>query len=176
MKNKIDVPKLAKTILVGKIVKAQGIKGDVKVLVFADSDFDFLTLTELIVGGEVKKVQKSYRIGSCYGVKLEGVDTCNAAESLKNCSVEILRENFNLPAGRYLIADLIGRPVALSTGKVVGVIEDVQNFGSADVIYISNDGVKIMCSHKEGLIEKIDEYGRVIFNDKIFAEVGVYDD
>lgn len=171
-----DFNKQNNKIEIGKIVKAQGIKGEVKVLPFTDSAFNFANLKYVYVADVQKELKKAYRIGNCWGLRLDGVDTCNKAEALKNKIVTIDREQFVLPEGRWLIEDLIGRPVALTTGKVLGSIADINNFGSADVISITGGSKEWLVSHKEGLITEIDEFGRVIFDAKIFEEVGIYND
>ena len=176
MKNWNNQKKDNNLIEIGKVVKAQGIKGDVKVFPMTDDDFDFLGLESVVLDGITYNVQKVYALKGCWGIKLSGIDTCNDAEALKNKQMYITKDQFVLPEGRWLIEDLIGRPVALTTGKVIGTIADINNFGSADVIAINNDGRECLCSHKEGLIKHIDELGRVIFDAKIFSEVAIYND
>lgn len=176
MKNFNKYNKDISQIEIGKIVKAQGIKGDVKVLPLADDDFDFGAIGSVVIAGKTYQVHKVYALGGCYGVKLAGVDTMSDAETLKNKPIYITKDQFVLPKGRWLIEDLIGRPVALTTGRVLGSIADINNFGSADVISITGGSKDWLVSHKEGLIKEIDEFGRVIFDAQIFEEVAIYND
>ena len=48
-------------IIIGQIVKEQGIKGDVKVIVFADKDFDLSCLKTVFVADSEAKVQRVYK-------------------------------------------------------------------------------------------------------------------
>ena len=59
---------------------------------------------------------------------LEGVDTREAAQALKNTVLYLKREDIPVPKGAMLIADMIGLPVVdFDTGKVYGEISDVKD-------------------------------------------------
>lgn len=161
-------------IEIGKIVKAQGIRGDVKVIVFADDSFNFSSIKQVYVNNTIAKVEKIYSVSGGYGVKLDIITSRNQAEEFRNCSVYVDKESINIESGRFFIADLIGKTVVLSTGETLGKITDIQNFGSADVFYISNNGKQILCSHIEGLIKELKDENLVL-NAEVFKRVGIYE-
>lgn len=163
-------------IEIAQIVKAQGINGDVKIIVLADDDFDFSQIKEVIIDNKQQSIQKIYKLNSGYGVKFSGIANRNEAELYKNKFVYIDKNKIEQKQGRYLISDLIGKTIVLASGQVIGVLKDIQNFGSADVFYIKNADKQILCSHKEGLIESLDTDDKIIFNDKVFKEVSIYED
>ncbi len=126
----------------GKIVSIHGIKGEVKIMPYCDSaellcEFDRLFLgknhTEIII--ERSRVQKNMVIA-----KLEGYDTPEAAEKLRNKLLYMHRDDLELDDDTYFIQDLIGIEVRdADTGTVYGVIDDVLETGANDVYSIRGE-------------------------------------
>ena len=161
-----------KKLEIAKILKPQGIKGDVKIALFA-RDINLQDLP-LFVDGKECKVQKFYPVGDGYAIKLDIISSRNDAENFRGKLIEVDKDQIKIEKGKYLVDDLIGKLAVLDSGKQIGKIKSVSNFGSADVIAISGEK-EILCSHKQGLIERV-EAEKVVFNDKIFEEVAVYED
>ena len=162
-------------IEIGKIVKEQGIKGDVKVIVFADADFNFACLKTVFVNDTEAKVERVYKLNGGLGVKLDIIDSRNTASLYKNASIFANKEDLLCKKGRYFIADLLNKEVVLSSGDAIGKLVDVQNFGSADVIYIKTNKSMVLASHIDGLIESADDE-KVVVNAQKFKQVAVYED
>ncbi|MBE6861825.1 MAG: 16S rRNA processing protein RimM [Ruminococcus sp.] len=126
----------------GKIVTIHGIKGEVKIMPYCDSpellcEFDRLFLgknhTEIII--ERSRVQKNMVIA-----KLEGYDTPEESEKLRNKLLYMHRDDLELDEDTYFIQDLIGIEVKdADTGKLYGVIEDVLETGANDVYSIKGE-------------------------------------
>lgn len=161
-------------IEIGKIVKPQGIKGDVKVLLFADDDFNLADYTEVYVEDNLAKIQKVYSLSDgCLGVKFDIINTRTNAETFRGKTIYINKSAINLKNGRYFMTDLIGKKAVLTDGTNLGKIVDIQNFGSADVLYIK--GVKqILCSHIDGLIVNASK-DNVVLDSEIFSRGAVYE-
>lgn len=157
---------------IAKIIKPQGIHGDVKLAMFVH-DLDLQNLP-LFVDGKPAKVQKVYSVGGTLAAKFDIIDSRQDAENYRNKVVEVEKDAINVPAGKFLVADLIGKLAVLESGKVIGKVEGVFNFGSADIISIKSDK-EVLCSHKIGLIVSVNEQ-KIVMNDKIFDEVAVYED
>lgn len=162
-------------IEIGKIVKEQGIKGDVKVIVFADDDFDFASLENVYINNTEAKVEKVYKLNGGLGVKLDIIDSRNTASTYKNTSIFANKEDMVCKKDRYFIADLLNKEVVLNSGEKIGKLVDVQNFGSADVFYIKIDKKQVLASHVDGLIETVDDKN-VVLNEQKFKQVAVYED
>ena len=80
----------------GKIVNTHGVTGEIKVQSWCDSpevllDFDTLYLSPT----EPVQVKKSYVHKNCVIMRLEGVNTCEAAEALKNRVLYLDRERWS---------------------------------------------------------------------------------
>jgi 16S rRNA processing protein RimM len=166
-------------IEIGKIVKPQGIHGDEKVVIFADTGFDVSALKEVFVGktkenSEPMKIEKCYALAGGIAIKFDKIADRNIAETYRGALVFADKSKIDKPEGSYFIADIMGKTAVLASGKVVGKIVDVQNFGSADIFYIKGQKMCLV-SHKKGLICSVDKT-QVVLDDNIFAEVSVYED
>lgn len=125
----------------GKIVNTHGIRGEVKIMPYCDSpellcDFDRLfmgkSLKEIYI--ERSRVQKNMII-----CKIEGIDTPEEAEKLRNKMLYMHRDDLELDEDTYFIQDLIGMTVKdADTGEVYGIIDDVFQTGANDVYSIKN--------------------------------------
>ena len=162
-------------IEIGKIVKEQGIKGDVKVIIFADESFNFANLKTVYVNGQEAKVERVYQLNGGLGVKLDIIDSRNTAALYKNALVYALKSDLVCEAGRFFIADLLGKAVELTSGEAIGKLVDVQNFGSADIFYIKTQNKQVLVSHIDGLIEKLQD-DKLVLNEEKFRQVAVYED
>lgn len=102
--------------------------------------------------------------------KLEGIDTCEQAENLRNqevfAEVEIdTQEHFDLVDFTVVIDNL-----------EFGVIKSVDNFGSKDILSVSGKR-SFMIPVIDGLIVSTNENNKTItFNSNIFEQVVVYED
>lgn len=125
----------------GKIVNTHGIRGEVKIMPYCDSpellcDFDRLFMGKLLkeIYIERSRVQKNMII-----CKIEGVDTPEEAEKLRNKMLYMHRDDLELDEDTYFIQDLIGMTVKdADTGEVYGIIDDVFQTGANDVYSIKN--------------------------------------
>lgn len=162
-------------ILVGKILKPQGIKGEVKVKPMLDKLERFSSFKTFFVGREKKlfEVEKiDVRFGYAY-VTFTNIITRNDAETLRNKDLFVLREDFGqLDEDSYLLEDLIGLDVVfLGTKQCAGKIIDVEQFGSADVIHVlSGDGRKYQFPFLKRIFVEVDIPQKVVFVDKIAFE------
>lgn len=162
-------------IEIGKIVKEQGIKGDVKLILFADADFDFSLLKKVYINNKEAMIERCYPVSGGLGVKFDIINSRNLAGTFKNALVYADKQDIECKQDRFFIADLINKTVYLDDGEIIGKLVDVQNFGSADVIYIASNEKDILVSHIDGLIEKVDG-AKVVFNAEKFNQVAVYED
>ncbi len=165
-------------ITVGQIIKAFGIKGEVKVKPLTDDVMRFKKLKLVYIG------ETPYKIIACrisegfVYLAFIGVSDRNTSESLVGKMLEIDRINaVELEEGSYFIADMLGCKVVLSDDSVVGTIVDVAQYGAADVITVK-DGDKV-CRFPfiKKLNSNFDMENKIMNADaKVFYEVSVYED
>ncbi len=132
---------MKKYLEIGKIVSTHGIKGEVRVQPWCDSS-DFLCEFETLYFDEGKKsvdikrarVQKNIVI-----MQLDGVDTVEEAQNLRNKILYIDRDDVELDEGTYFIQDLIGLVcIDADGGGEIGKITDVLETGANDVYEITS--------------------------------------
>ena len=109
---------------VGQIVSTHGVRGEVKVMPWADEPAFLLEFDTLYLGGRPVRVRTARVQKTCVLLKLEGVDDLDAAAALRGQVLSIRRADARLPEGSVFIADLIGLPV-FSGGETVGTLTDI---------------------------------------------------
>ena len=164
-----------KLLEAGKIVTVFGLKGEVKVQSWCDTpeflcEFDTLYYKSgTPVNVERARVQKNMVI-----MKIEGTDSVEEAQKLRNRVLYIDREDVELDEGCYFIQDLIGLTVMESKdGKVYGKLSDVSQTGANDVYHIkAEDGKEYLIPAIPEVIDNIDLEGGIM---KITALDGLFD-
>ncbi len=123
----------------GKIVTAHGIRGEVKVMPYTDTPELLCEFDRLFIGKNRDEigVERSRVFKSTVIMKLEGIDTPEAAEKLRNKLLYMHRDDLELDEDTYFIQDLIGLEVRdADSGEVYGKIDDVMQTGANDVYVI----------------------------------------
>ena len=151
---------------IGKIVSVFGLKGEVKVQPWCDSpqflcEFDTLYYKS----GTPVKIEKARVAKNIAVMKIEGVDTVEQAQAIRNRILYMDRNDVELDEGCYFVQDLIGLTVTdADTNEVYGKIVDVTETGANDVYHIKrNDGKMFYIPAIPQVIEKIDlELGKMI--------------
>ena len=162
--------------------RPQGIKGEIRVTVLLDNVKDISKITELKPENKFDfyKVARTYQLSDCYGVKLEGIDTVNDANLIKGkklfakkAEVDKLKNENDI-----YIADILNKVAVFESGEVVGTITDVENYGSADIVFInSNEKKNLSFANVGGIIKSIDfDNGKVVLDKNEFDKVCVYDE
>ncbi len=166
-------------IVVGKILKSQGIKGEVKVLPITDDVARFKRLKTVFISGNEYKVE-SVRIDSSFAyVKLEGANDRNTADTLKDKEILIDRKDaVKLPEGSYFVVDLIGCTVLVEDEKIGTLTYVLDYTGGANVYEVTLDsGKTLMFPALKKVLKTIDIESKTIVLDKAsLDEVAVYED
>ena len=151
---------------IGKIVNVHGLRGDVKVVPWCDepeflSEFDTLYLgkAQKPVNVTAARLQKGNVL-----LHLEGVDTVEAAEQLRNQVLYMDRDEVELEEGVYFIQDLIGLEVLdADTGKSYGKLSDVMQTGANDVYEIKDEiGKTVLIPAIPDVVQETDLDGGVM--------------
>lgn len=146
---------------IGKIINKRGIRGELKVEPYSNSEedfFDFETVYLSSDGSDARRVEscKPYK-GFVY-LKLSGINTPEEADKYRNKYVYVSRDDIQLEDGELLIADLIGLDVIdAGTQRVYGKITDVVNYGHYDTYVISDGEKNYMMPAVDDFIERIEE-------------------
>ncbi len=137
---------MKKYLEIGKIVSVHGLKGDVKVEPWCNEP-DFICEFDTLYSKDGKK---KYRIERCRVqknmviMKLEGVDSVEEGQAMRNKILFMDRDDIELEKGFYFFQDLIGLTVIdADTKKIYGKIKDVLQTGANDVYEIKSDEGKL---------------------------------
>lgn len=164
-------------IIIGRVVKAVGIKGEIKVAPITDDMLRYKKLKTVYITGIPDQILSCRFDKAFVFLKLNGFFTRDDAEKIVGDYLEIDRVNAIVPENGYLIADIEGCKLFLSDGEEVGVITDVAQYGAADVFTIEGNGKVCRCPFLNKVIEKIDVESKIIVaNKKEFTAVCVYED
>jgi 16S rRNA processing protein RimM len=129
-----------KRVLLGRCGAAHGIRGEVRVKAFTASPDGIAAYgpLELEDGSATLEIERMREADTVLIVKFKGLDDRSAAEKLNGIGLTVLREM--MPAteddDEFYLADLIGLRVEDQTGRVVGDVLNVVNFGAGDILEI----------------------------------------
>lgn len=132
-------------ILIGKVMRTQGIKGKLKVRPFADPEF-FASLKDAYLGKD--EGVKPYRVVSLQSHKgaillgLDGIETIALAEEFVGHDLFAEKDALEkLPAGEYYRFQIIDLEAYTKDGLYLGKVKEILSTGSNDV-YVIREGAK----------------------------------
>jgi 16S rRNA processing protein RimM len=97
-------------------------------------------------------------------LKLEGCDTRNQAEALRNQWLQVrLEEALTLDEGEFFYYQLIGLQVETVDGEVLGELHEILQTGANDVFVVRGPGGELLLPDIPDVILEIDpEAGRIV--------------
>lgn len=163
-------------LTVGKIVKPQGICGELKVVTYTDNSAVWKAFGRIYIAGEEYKLLKVRpQDNDCAFITVSGIADRNAAELLRDKEVSVLKaEAPALPSDTYYIADIVGCTAYDDGGKVIGTVRDIIP-ARTDIYELEKEnGTILTFPAVGGVIVKVDVAGRAItLNRKRLAEVAL---
>lgn len=164
---------MTENVILAAIAGAHGIKGEVRLKLFAES-LDSLKNHKAFIAERAGVVQvltlRAARPDKAGAIArfAEIVDR-TAAEGLRGMTLAVPRDALPpLAEGEYYHADLIGRAVVTTDGDAVGDVVAVENFGAGDILEIRKpDGKTFMVPFNA---QAVPEVGAVIMLDARFVE------
>ena len=169
-------------LLLGEIVRPQGIRGEVKVRHYTDDPDRFYDLDVVFLkrGDSYDEVQvEDARVqGDDVYLKLEGVDDRNEAEKLRNIQLWVDRENaVELGEDEVFIADILGAKAFDTRGNQLGVLRDVLTPGGVDVFVLKTPRGNLMFPALKDVLLVMDaEEGKLVLDENRLEEVALYED
>lgn len=159
-------------VCVGKIIKPQGIKGEVKILPLIDIPAIFNGKHKLFIEKNDSPFNHaSFRLGYAYVMFDEILDR-NVAEKYRNKKIYITKEDFNkLSVDDFLIDDLVGTLLYDENNEFVGQIMGVTDYGFDDIIIVKEDEHLYEVPFKKAIFKKNGKNIYVIRNEYNGAKV-----
>ncbi|MDR1094571.1 MAG: ribosome maturation factor RimM [Clostridiales bacterium] len=164
-------------IIIGKILKPQGLRGEVKAKISLAGEY-LDKLQSVYLEGNLSAVNvKSVSVrGEFAYLRLEGADSCEAAEMFRDKSIAVPRSVLRLKKGEYLHSDLIGCRLLDETGRDYGMVAAIDAYGAADV-YTVTGAKTLRFPYLKKLNAQIDPSAKTIaVNAAALSEVAVYED
>ena len=120
----------------GEIVTCHGVRGEVKVLPWADGPDFMLDFKRVRIDGISYKVESCRVQKTCNLLKLAGIDTMEQAQAMRGKIVEIYR--CDAPAELIFAAELIGMEVYAEDG-CIGSISEVLDYPGNKVYVVKGE-------------------------------------
>ena len=120
----------------GEIVTTHGVRGEMKVLPWADGPDFLCDFSRVRIGGVEYKVESCRVQKSCNLLKIQGVNTMEAAQAMRGKVVEIFR--CDAPKDIIFAAELIGVQV-YSSGKEIGILTEVLDYPGNKVYVVKGE-------------------------------------
>lgn len=163
-------------LIIGEVLKPQGIRGELKVKTFTDFPEDVKAFGTVYIDDQPYKIL-SFRVGNdgAAYMGLRGVPDRNAAELFRGKKIQGERDDAPaLEEGRYYIVDILGLSCETETGETLGTVTDVQTYAS-DIYTVEKAGKRILFPAVKGVVKKVDLDAKKLIVDKaIFDEIAVY--
>ena len=161
-------------IQIAKILRPHGVKGAVKVSASL-SDIPFSIFKKVYLGKDriPSKIIKIMPLNGFYSVTLDTIKSCDEAEKFRNQSIYIEREEYSQFDEMVLTSDYIGVEVKTEEGKYIGVVVDVDNYGSADILSINCGGTTYMVPLIDDTLQFDKNNNVFIINEQRFMEIRV---
>jgi 16S rRNA processing protein RimM len=142
---------------VGRVVKAHGLKGGLRIELLTDFPDRFAAGSEVEVGGQRLTVARAEEQDGGLLVTFEGVDDRSAAELLvgEYCTLP-LTEARRLPADRFYHFELVGlRVVDARLGRQIGRVAEVLSYDANDVLRVTGGDREVLIPMIRSVVRSI---------------------
>ncbi|HUU50931.1 MAG TPA: ribosome maturation factor RimM [Nitrospinota bacterium] len=126
-------------ISIGKVVKTQGNKGDLRVLPYLNYPEHFKELDFVFIKDKKLKVLNIKSHKQFIILKLEGCDSIDRGREFIDYSIKIPKDKLKtLPSDQFYWHDIEGLTVFDEDGHLYGKIEEIIPTGSNDIFVVRN--------------------------------------
>ena len=161
-------------IQIAKILRPHGVKGAVKVSAnLADIPFSIFNKVYLGKDRIPSKITKVMNLNGFYSIMLDTIKSCNDAETYRNQAIYVNREDYSVFDDIMLDGDYIGVEVKTKEDKYVGVVVDIENYGSADILSINCNGSTYMVPFIDDILQFDKSKNIFIIDEQRFMEIRV---
>ncbi len=160
---------------IGKIVRAHGIKGAVKVISYLDG-VNFSIFKNIFVGETFApaKITKCLPLNNeAYSLTIDIIPNVDVAETFKNKSLFVNRADYAELKGKIYLSDLINKPVLNEKGKEIGTMVDFDDYGASVVLTIRCGTVSYQIPFVDDIIEYNEDLDVFLINQQKFEDVRI---
>lgn len=158
---------------IGKITKAQGVKGEFRLRPNAYEFAHYVDIKVMSFDGKDYDVEHVSLRNGFVVVKLKGINDRNLVETLVGTTIYAEMPKRELADNEYYVESIVGLEVVDSKSKkYLGVISQINNYGSTDVYTVETEASEYMFPVARGVIVKVDLDNKKLFvNSKILDEI-----
>lgn len=151
-------------VIVGRVVRPHGIRGELRIRPDTDFPERLPALREVVLLKNGESMQASVVSirphGTAMLVKLNGIDTLDAASHWRDAAIAVRREDaVPLEPGRHYVFEVVGLRVETEDGQTLGTVAEVLRTGSNDVYVVSGAGRDILVPAISTVVLTIDVAG-----------------
>ena len=154
---------------IGQVGATHGVRGEFRLNPWCDGpEFvkKFKTFYRDDKGDKPIKVVSCRPHGNVAVLKIEGIDTVEDAQKLRNTILYMKRSDINLPEGKWFVSELMGCSVLDYDDNNIcyGKIKDIESYTANDVWYIETpDGKEVLIPAIKDVVIKCDVANDVAF-------------
>lgn len=120
----------------GEIVTTHGVRGEMKLLPWTDGPDFLLDFSRVRIDGKDYAIEDCRIQKTCNLIKLQGIDTMEAAQAMKGKTVKIYRDE--APEG-LIFADELKKMEVYCEDKMIGLITDVLDYPGNSVYVVKGE-------------------------------------
>jgi len=121
-------------VLIGKILKPRGLRGELKVQILTNKPDVFLDIDCFNVNDKCYTINDASIQGNFGYFTLVGIKSYEDADELRGKQIWINKDSFPLEDDEVLESDIIGFEMFDEDGKKIGSLDRVENYGSGDIL------------------------------------------
>jgi 16S rRNA processing protein RimM len=159
-------------VAIGRVLKPQGVRGELKVLPLTTYPERFKQLANVQMGASENRIGspiavKSCRVNSSFVfLTLSGLNTMEDAEYYRNHLIFVKRDEcVKLPADEFFIFDLIGLVAVTPDGVELGKLAEVLEYPANDVYVIEHNAREVLVPAVAEFVKNIDiQAGQIVIS------------
>ena len=157
-------------VMIGEVARPHGIHGELKVYLFSGQPENFKQYKKIIMRQPAGGTPETYHVLKCREqgkqliVRLQGVETREAAEALQGSGIWLNRDDFpELDPQEYYWHQLQGLQVETENGRALGRVARLFNTTAHDIMVVSGAGQEYMIPVRGDIIRSIDrQKGKIL--------------
>ncbi|MBO6305676.1 MAG: 16S rRNA processing protein RimM [Selenomonadaceae bacterium] len=149
-------------IIVGKIGKAYGLKGEARIISLTDFPERFFGMEEIAVGDRIFRVDSVREDSKSVLIKFQNINSPEEVSLLRGKLLTVDKKDAApLAEGEYYTFDIIGLNVYDTRNNRLGEVVNVLKTGSNDVYEAKNeDGKELLIPALKKVVKEIDVSGK----------------
>ena len=154
----------ASYLIIGRITRPHGVRGEVKVRPETDFPERFAPLRRVLLVREAREglvrtveVESVRRQGDLVLLKIAGTDDLEAARALAGAALAVPWEDrVGLPAGAYYVAEIVGLSVRTIAGDALGTVAEVIRTPAHDIYRVEGTDGEVLIPATREVVRAVD--------------------